>query len=279
MADTTAWIEYTPLAIGTYSIKFDFLGQYFPNGTWYNGINYANVASIPGYAPSAFGSAEALQSTYYKPSSDGPLTLTVQDQHVESWPASPLPTDYWTRPVTTMNREWWPILGNYPGTGVVGGGDTWPANTNTYAQARYGYEPYEQGPKSAHILWDQPFNIGGLIGGTMGTNTIWASAQVIYGHPTIIYSGRAYWTTTKVEDGNATSVWECYDLQTGKIYWDRYPVQYPPTMITYDPGIPEVEGAEPHLYTVYLVYIGSGLLIKYDPYTGAIVTSSSIAPL
>ena len=124
----------------------------------------------------------------------------------------PLPTDYWTRPATTMNREWWPILGNYPGTGVVGGGSTWPADTNNYALLRYGYEPYVQGPKSAHVVWKQPYNIGGLIGGSMGTNTIWASAQVIYGHPTIIYSGRAYWTTTKVVDGNATSVWECYDI-------------------------------------------------------------------
>ena len=145
--------------------------------------------------------------------------------------------------------------------------------------SRYGYEPYVQGPKSAHIVWDQPYNIGGLIGGSMGTNTIWASAQVIYGHPTIIYSGRAYWTTTKVMDGNATTVWECYDIRTGQIYWDRYPVQYPPTMIHYDPGIPEVPGAEVHLYTVNLVYIGNGFLIKYDPFTGAIVTNCSITPL
>ncbi len=279
VADTTAWVEYSPDQVGQWTIKLDFLGQYFPNGTYYNGVNYPNVAAIPSYAPSGFGAAQNLPSTYYQPSSDGPYGLTVQDQPVLSWPGSPLPTDYWTRPATTMNREWWPILGNYPGTGVVGGGSTWPADTNNYALLRYGYEPYVQGPKSAHIVWKQPYNIGGLIGGSMGTNTIWASAQVIYGHPTIIYSGRAYWTTTKVVDGNATSVWECYDIRTGQIYWDRYPVQYPPTMITYDPGIPEIVGAQPHLYTVYLVFIGSGLLIKYDPYTGAIVTNSSIAPL
>jgi hypothetical protein len=280
VADTTAWFEFNPNQVGTYSLKLDFLGQYFPNGTYYNGVNYPNTTAIGPYTLlSSFGAPQLLPSIYYKPSSDGPYTLTVQEQQVESWPASPLPTDYWTRPATTMNREWWPILGNYPGTGVVGGGPTWPADTNPYAQVRYAYEPYVQGPKSAHVVWKQAYNIGGLIGGTMGTNTIWASAQVIYGHPTIIYSGRAYWTTTKVINGNATSVWECYDIRTGEIYWDRYPVQYPPTMISYDPGLPEVEGAQPHLYTVYLVYIGNGYLIKYDPWTGAIVTQSSIAPL
>jgi hypothetical protein len=50
-------------------------------------------------------------------------------------------------------------------------------------------------------------------------------------------------------------------------------------MITYDPGIPEIIGAQPHLYTVYLVYIGNGLMIKYDPFTGAVVSNCSIAPL
>src|SRR5665647_1935313 len=249
VADTTAWFEYAPDQVGTWSIKLDYLGQYFPAGYYFNGVNYPSIAAIGAYTAGAFGAPSFSQSTYYKPSSDGPFGLVVQQQQVLSWPASPLPTDYWTRPVTTMNREWWPILGNYPGTGVRGGGDTWPADTNTYAPLRYGYEPYVQGPKSAHVLWKQPYNIGGLIGGSMGTNTIWASAQVIYGHPTIIYSGRAYWTTTKVMNGNATTVWECYDLRTGEIYWDRYPVQYPPTMITYDPGIPEIIGAQPHLYT------------------------------
>ncbi len=224
-----------------------------------------------------FGAAQLLPSTYYQPSSDGPYGLTVQEQQVLSWPASPLPTDYWTRPATTMNREWWPILGNYPGTGVSGRRFTLGQQTQIPMRpVRYGYEPYVQGPKSAHVLWDQPYNIGGLIGGSMGTNTIWASAQVIYGHPTIIYSGRAYWTTTKVMNGNATNVWECYDIRTGQIYWDRYPVQYPPTMITYDPGIPEVVGAQPHLYTVYLVFIGNGLMIKYDPFTGAIVQTAQL---
>jgi hypothetical protein len=269
VADTTSWTQFTPDQLGQWTIKLDFLGQYFPIGHYLTDGEITTNSS----------GTNVVQSYYYQPNTDGPLGLIVQQQQVLSWPVSPLPTDYWTRPATTMNREWWPILGNYPGTGVVGGGPTWPTDTNPYAQIRYGYEPYVQGPKSAHIVWEQPYNIGGLIGGSMGTNTIWASAQVIYGHPTLIYSGRAYWTTTKVMDGNATSVWECYDIRTGQIYWDRYPVQYPPNVISYDPGIPEVPGAQPHFYTVYLLYIGNGLLIKYDPFTGAVVTNCSIAPL
>jgi hypothetical protein len=279
VADTTAWFEYTPDQVGKWSVKLDFLGQYFPNGTYFNGMVYPNTTAIGPYTAGQFGAPAYSNSIYYQPSSDGPYTLVVQDQPVESWPITSPPTDYWTRPVTTHNREWWSILGNFPATGIVGGGDYWPADTNTYAQPRYGYLPYVTGPKSAHVLWKQPFNIGGLVGGTMGQQTIWESARVIYGHPTIIYSGRAYWTTTKVVDGQTQSVWQCYDIRTGKVYWEKYPAAQTPTFIIYDPGVAEIAEAVPHLATVYLGYIGSGFLIKYDPWNGNIVGNYSISPL
>ncbi|MGD6808661.1 MAG: PQQ-binding-like beta-propeller repeat protein [Candidatus Bathyarchaeia archaeon] len=279
VADATAWFEYTPDQVGTYSIKFDFLGQYFPNGTYFEGVNYDNEQAIGPYTAGQFNRPRYFSSVYYKPSSDGPYTLEVQEQQVQSWPMSPLPTDYWTRPVTTHNREWWPILGNYPATGIVGGGDYWPADTNTYALPRYGYLPYVVGPKSAHVVWKQPFNIGGLVGGTMGQQSIWESARVIYGHPTLIYSGRAYWTTTKVADGQTQSVWQCYDIRTGEVYWEKYPAVQTPTFIIYDAGASEIAEAEPHLATVYLGYMGNGFFIKYDPWNGNIVGNYSTAPI
>ena len=279
VADTTAWFEYTADQVGTWSIKLDYLGQYFPAGYYFNGVNYPSIAAIGPYTPSAFGAPAYSNSVYYKPSSDGPYGLVVQEQQVLSWPPAPLPTDYWTRPVSPWNREWWSILGNFPATGIVGGGPDWPADTNVYAQGRYGYLPYVIGPKSSHILWKQQYNVGGLIGGSMGIQTIWESARVIYGHPRMVYSGRAYWPITIVIDGQPTNVWQCYDLRTGEVYWNRYPVNEVPTFINYDPGAPEIAEAAPHLATVYLGYIGGGRLIKYDPWTGAIVGNYSISPL
>ena len=167
-------------------------------------------------------------------------------------------------------------------TGIVGGGPNWPADTNKYANLfdTLGFLPYVQGPISSHILWKQQFNVGGLIGGSMGVQTIWESSRVIYGHPRIIYSGRAYWPTTKVIDGQATDVWQCYDLRTGEVFWNRYPLgNQVPTFINYDPGSPEIVEAVPHLATVYLGYIGGGRLIKYDPWTGGVVGNYSISPL
>ena len=112
---------------------FEFLGNYFPAGRYLEG----NIITA------TTGGTNFAQSEYHKPSSDGPYTFLVQQEPVGFWPASPLPTDYWTRPVHPQNREWWALLGNYPPTGVCGIDDpTWPADTNYYASAQYGYVPY-----------------------------------------------------------------------------------------------------------------------------------------
>ena len=78
--DGTAWFEYLADQIGTWKIKFEFPGNYFPT-----------------------------LSLYAKPGSTAEQTLTVQQEIVYSWPEAPLPTDYWTRPVAYEHREWWPI--------------------------------------------------------------------------------------------------------------------------------------------------------------------------
>ena len=185
--DTTAWFEYVVDQVGTWKIKFDFLGGYFPAG------NYTVVGYYAGQV------LNALLSIYYKPSSNGPYEFVVQQDMVGSWPPSPLPTDYWTRPVSPENREWWSILGNYPSTGIVAGvgrGVTladWPADTNKY-MSNYNFIPYVQAPKSAHVVWKSQGAYGGLLGGTMGI----ASSTSGGGGPTIVYAGRAYQTITKV---------------------------------------------------------------------------------
>ena len=123
LGDTTAWFEYVVDQIGTWKIQFDFPGGFFPAG------NYTVAAGS--YAGGQ--TLNAPLSIYYKPDSDGPYDLIVKQEPALSWPGSPLPTDYWTRPVSVENREWWPILGNYPGTGIVAGvgrmvaSATWPA--------------------------------------------------------------------------------------------------------------------------------------------------------
>ncbi len=270
-ADSTAWFEFVPDKVGTWKLKFDFIGAYFPPG------NYT-------VTPGAWIGGQVVnfpQSVYYKPSSTEEYPLIVQQDPVLFWPSSPLPTDYWTRPVSPEHREWWSILGSFPSTGVVGKGSDWPAKTNQY-MSNYGFIPYVQAPNSAHIVWKRQDNIGGLIGGLMGPLS-WTAGGV---NPTIVYAGRAYDTITKPittwVNGSVrtvpTSVWRSYDLRTGRVYWEITDVPAP-TMVGYEFGFSEVPGADPQFgRNVYLIAISGGRLIKYAPMTGAVAQNVSISP-
>ena len=123
-ADGTAWFEYVVDTAGTWKLKFEFPGGYFPAG------NYTVPAGV-----SMAGYTETYtRSVYYAPASTPETELVVQNEQVNSWPAASLPTDYWTRPVSPENREWQTILGDYPWYGP-GGGDGWPEGTSTYWSA------------------------------------------------------------------------------------------------------------------------------------------------
>lgn len=221
-----------------------------------------------------------MDSAYYKPSSTKEVEITVQDDQVMSWPPARLPTDYWTRPANPQNREWWPILGNYPPTGITGDTAYWPADTNKY-MSNYNFVPYVQGPNTAHVVWKRQNNIGGLVGGSVGQISITLGGLTGTGYPTIVYSGRCYEVISKVNTTNnaAQNFWRCYDLRTGEIYWERmvYSGETIPTFIEYAKQGEEVPGASARAgVNVYLDAItspsgnNSGRILKYDPWTGAL---------
>jgi hypothetical protein len=271
LGDSTAWFEYIADQEGTWKLKFEFPGGYFPAGIYYDPKTGRNVTFT--------------QSVYYKPSSTPELELVVKKDYVAlSWPPSPLPTDYWTRPISIENREWWVIGGHYPFTGL-GGGPNWPANTNIYA-SNYKFVPYVQGPTSAHIVWRRQGALAGIIGGQFGYRSYGPGEGTYAGTPSIIFQGRCYQSLTKIVNGVPTSVLQCYDLRTGEVYWERVNVPAPTTIAYNWLGAPSVPGAgETGIGVggswgfVRLVYIGAGRLIKYDPWSGATAINVSISPL
>jgi hypothetical protein len=268
--DSTAWFEYPVDELGEWTVRFDFLGTYFPE------------AAVPA---GPFAPATTLGSVYYKPSHTRDVKLEVQEEQVISWPPAALPTDYWTRPVYPTNREWWSILGSYPATGVVGGDPDWPANTNKY-MSNYDFIPYVEGPDSPHIVWKREYTLGGLIGGPAGTHTWSQPEDTIAAYPNIIYDGRAYDTYAKPGTGtSAQTYWRCYDIRTGEVYWEQPATTttsepFPgfvitsvlaPTIVEYALQGQEVPGATARsAVTVYLDAISGGRLIKWNPWTGAI---------
>ncbi len=266
-SECSSWWVYIPAAVGTYKLKMDFAGTFFPEGQWLNGYIVTNT------------SGTWLTSAYYGPSSTDWQTLTVQQDYVYSWPPTPLPTDYWSRPASMNNRDWWPILGNYPGTGYQGGGPIWDAlypNTNPDYSTNYAFTPWVQAPNTAHVVWKRQGALAGLTGGPAGQYGMTSSP----GNPSVVYQGRCYQSVTKA---NGTSYAQCYDLRTGQVYYEIQGA-YTPNTIAYIPPTGVAVGTQAAIgasgtWSVELIYLSGSILAKINPWTGAMTMNVSIAPL
>ncbi|MGD6809613.1 MAG: PQQ-binding-like beta-propeller repeat protein [Candidatus Bathyarchaeia archaeon] len=275
VADGTAWFEWMPDQVGTWTIKFEFPGVYYPAGRYLDG-QVINATS---------GGTNYSDSVYYKPDTAPELKITVQEDLVYSWPEMSLPTDYWTRPIAPELREWAPIIGNYPWRGP-GGGSTWDEyypDTNPYWSLCQDFTPWVQAPSSAHIVWKREYATAGLLGGDEGTNSVYWPLTTWNIKPSIIFNGKAYQTVTKpAEDGpSGATYWQCYDIRTGEIYWERqlYAGESAPDQIEYGIGSLLVPGVQPKTETPYLLSISNGYLRKYEPTFGTMVLNVSIAPM
>lgn len=215
---------------------------------------------------------------------------------VPSWQAAILPTDYWTRPITPNNREWWVIGGNCPNNEMGGGtgSEGWPDNTNIY-RSNYKFTPYVMAPNSGHIVWKmQGPGFSGAFGGLInGAYTKYQQADQDFngasfsfgtagpgnaGNPNIVWQGRCYQSITKVYNGVTQAVWTCYDLRTGEIYWEKTGINQVPQYISYSQNAPPVSGAGARTdrTVASLLYVSNNLIVKYNPVTGAVTLNQTI---
>ncbi len=192
-ADTasSAYTTYTPKSTGTYTIKFNFPGQHA------QGVSMIGIPTDSYYGSSSFTT-----------------TLTVQQKTVQPTAQTSLPSDYWQRPINAQNQEWYTISGNWLGTGT----GTW--GTNTYNSSG-NFNPYTAAPKTAHIVWTKPLEIGGLIGGEFGGT---ASSNYYNGKtyepaftPPVILNGVLYFNDPNPPQQGFTAV----DLRTGETLWHQ----------------------------------------------------------
>jgi hypothetical protein len=287
LADCSAWFQYKVNQIGTWKFKFEHPGTYIPAGN-YTTRPQTDSSLPPGVVkiegqPMPFVNITLWSSLYYAASSTDWQELTVQADMVMSWPSVPLPTDYWTRPISVENRDWWPISGNYPFSGAY-----YYANGRVLYSSNYKYSAYVQAPNTAHVVWRREGSVSGLIGGENYQNAIVSATYQPSSSadtPRIIYAGRCYGTLTKqmltLINGTyrmqPVPVWECYDLRTGQVYWDLTDV-IAPTNILYEDftGTGVIGSKATSGKVVYLVAISGGRLYKYWPYTGAVMLNISL---
>jgi len=191
---------YTPDTIGSYTFQFSFPGQ-----------------TIAGDNPPPTGQIDQERiGDYYEPSTSEKVTLIVQDTPVESYPATPLPENYWTRPVFAMNTDWNTISGNW-----LGHAATSFAQTGQY-NATSNFNPYTKGPNTAHILWTKPYAPGGLIGGEFGNDQMnsnfKSTSQYEPKFAPIIINGILYNQEFAASYSNP-GPWIATDLKTGQTLW------------------------------------------------------------
>jgi len=172
--------RYTPTEVGQYTFTASFAGDFYTTDNIYE----------PGKL-----------SVYYKPSeSTKPAILTVQEERVieegllTGWPWSELPENYWENPVSTDNREWYQISGDWLQRG--------------YNIEGSNYNPYSTAPNTPHILWQTEVGMAGLPGGFFGSLP-YADSGTSY----IVMDGRIY-------KSGRSGYFNCYDLRTGEFLWE-----------------------------------------------------------
>jgi hypothetical protein len=125
-----------------------------------------------------------------------PTYFTVQQNQVLSgmlngYPWSSLPTGYWTYPINSNNREWSQIAGNWLGYGWY-------------------WQPYGSAPSTAHILWKDRYNNGGIIAGNIGSISYQSGQSQPLG---IIIEGLLI-----IPHGTINMLY-CYELSTGELLY------------------------------------------------------------
>ena len=197
--------RYTPNQVGIYTFVFTYPGQV--------ALNENPYPYTPGFVPLGF---DYLNDTFLPSSAS--TTLTVQQGPVNAvYGANPLPTQYWARPINSMNREWSVIGGNWLGLGVTTFGATgWYSNTGNYA-------PYTTAPNSAHVMWTLPLSFGGQIGGEFGSGEtgLYATGtayEAKFG--AVILNGILYYTEYPGAGNNPTGL-KAVNIRTGDTVWEK----------------------------------------------------------
>jgi outer membrane protein assembly factor BamB len=251
-ADDTgfAYTTYVPATTGNYTFVLTFGGQTL-------------VGANP--PPGGFRSSQAAHiGDYYEPSTSHPMTLYVQDEPATMLPGTPLPTEYWQRPINMMNNIWNTISGNWLGTyAYVNAGLGYNSTSN--------FDPYTTAPNTAHILWTTPLAPGGLIGGEYGDtahSNFYSTAQYECKFLSVIINGVLYYTYTPISSSNKMGT-IAQDLRTGEILWHRYDMNS--TLYcgqVYNYISPNQYGGLAYLWTRSGGFGGTGYWSMYDAATG-----------
>ena len=186
----TVFITYVPDQIGTYQMQLTYPGQTL-------------TGENPHPNPTR---GQAYIGDYYEPSTSEKISITVQEDPIQPHATTPLPTDYWERPINQELKGWGAIAGSFLGIKIQ--------NLINY---------YTTAPETPHIVWTRPITFGGIVGGAFGDTGYYTGQSYEYywgmrsaGQP-IVLMGRLYYNVDQPPRYGYYSI----DLRTGEEIWWR----------------------------------------------------------
>jgi outer membrane protein assembly factor BamB len=205
----STFTSYTPDQVGTYKFVFNYPGQVLTMVNPDTGV--AADPTDPFLV--MFGGANYVNDTFL--ASNATTYLTVQQEPIAKIPDTPLPTEYWTRPIEGQNSAWASVASNWLqgaqlGQAFVGAG----ANL---------WQRDGVAPGSAHIMWTKPIEFGGIVGGTTAIPEVGFYSGGSYEgrlENAIIMQGRLYYNVP-LGSASGGGGYRCLDLRTGEEIWYR----------------------------------------------------------
>ena len=249
--DTTssAYSAFTPSQVGTYTFNFTFPGQK--------------------YTDYAYNTNSAFVNDTYLPSS-AVTTLTVEEEPASSGTITPLPSEYWSRPIEGENSNWYVIGSNY----------LYPLGA-AYSFGSVRYVPDGTAPDSSHIMWSKPITFGGIVGGNNSyqepnspnsqtgiTGTAFntgLSYEPKFNAPIIIH-GQLYYGLPRSNDGTGGG-YIAVDLRTGEQIWKQTYAVDPSFGAIVNFDSPNQHGSASYLIATQTVS-GVTTWMMYDPVDG-----------
>jgi PQQ-like domain len=229
----TIFVTFTPTAAGNYSFQGFTAGKLLdetPNGldpAAVAALNAGQLATAQAYATAngvslAVGEASVIAGAnwhrYNLASMSDSVTVNVQSSQIPTEIVYPMPTEYWSEPVSQAGHASWSyVTGDWLGQGIAPNyyGTQIPENNIGGI-----INDYTTPPTTAHIAWSTPCNFGGIAGNPQQLNN---GGDNYYGYQSyetmfsnaIILNGRLYYNIPNPPEYGFI----CLDLATGKQLW------------------------------------------------------------
>jgi hypothetical protein len=138
-----AFTSYTPTQVGTYTAVATMADCLLTGLPLYPG-GMSQQSGVAYWGDTVLGDTSE------------PVEFTVQEEPITAWPEAPLPTEFWTRPINNMNRDWYVLASNY----LSRTASQWPLGASGGTTSPFSLGT---GPETAHILWSKPAWYGGVM--------------------------------------------------------------------------------------------------------------------